>query len=250
LLQNLISNALKYTNSGKILVGCRRSGSQICIEVLDTGIGIALKDKQSVFKEFKRLREGISSAPGLGLGLSIVERISGRLGHKVGFESEPGKGTRFKVFVERTIGTSDVTDKTPSTAPFVNNIIPGMKVLCVDNDASVLSGLSSLLQQWNCEVLTAASSDEATRSIEAQGFVPDIVLMDYHLNEETGIDAILRLRQIFGDDMRAVLVTTERSQSLKKIAEFLDLTFINKPVKPAALRSVLASVGRVSQAAE
>ena len=250
LLQNLISNAIKYTNEGKVLVGCRRSGNTICIEILDTGIGIARQDQKSIFKEFKRLREGINTAPGLGLGLSIVERISGILGHQVEFESEPGSGTRFRIVVDRseTVSVEPVQPREGKT--FANNIVPHMKVLCVDNDSPVLKGLSSLLQQWDCQVMTAESSFEAIELIKNQQSLPEIILMDYHLNEETGIEAILRLRKVFDNELPAVLLTAERSRALKQKAKGLGLTFINKPVKPAALRSVLASVRRVSLAAE
>ena len=256
LLQNLISNAIKYTNQGKVLVGCRRLGENFSIEILDTGIGIAREDRQSVFSEFKRLKEGINTAPGLGLGLSIVDRISGRLGHKVRFDSEPGNGTRFKILVQRAIEASgsdsaiDLPLQIASIARSNHNISPGMNVLCVDNDLSVLSGLSSLLQQWNCRVTTAPSSSEALRLLKTQHQLPDIILMDYHLNEETGIDAIMYLRQALGQELPAVLVTAERSRSIKQMADRIGVTFINKPVKPAALRSVLSSVKKLPQPAE
>ncbi len=250
LLQNLISNALKYTIDGKVLVGCRRSGNNISIEVLDTGIGIAHEDQPSVFKEFKRLPEGVNTAAGLGLGLSIVERISTRLGHKVEIDSIPARGTRFKVIVERTTDIAAEFQKPAPIIPFTHNIMPGIKVLCVDNDPLVLKGLSSLLEQWKCFVITAPSSARAIETIEKLNVTPDIVLMDYHLNEETGVDAIKRLRDLLGQNLPAVLVTAERSQTLKQTAEKLDLAFINKPVKPAALRSVLASVRNLGEAAE
>lgn len=250
LLQNLISNALKYTSEGKVLVGCRSKGDFVDIEILDTGIGIAPEDQPTVFKEFKRLREGINTAPGLGLGLSIVERISGRLGHKVTFESEPSKGTRFRVGVERATDVATELARPVRPVAFTNNIMSGMKVLCVDNDLQVLKGLSSLLEQWNCQVVTASSSRQALQLTDKQDYVPDIILMDYHLNEETGVDAILRLRAALGENLAAVLVTAERSQSLKQEAEELGLSFINKPVKPAALRSILASIRNISEAAE
>ncbi len=250
LLQNLISNALKYTNEGKVLVGCRRLQENVCIEVIDNGIGISREDQPLIFKEFKRLKTSINSAPGLGLGLSIVERISGRLGHNVVLISEPDKGTRFKVTVERAQGAVTELYQSRTTRTGASNIAPGTKVLCVDNDRNVLSGLSSLLQQWDCQVWTAASSHEALQLIGKQKLQPDIVLMDYHLNEENGIDAIVKLREKLGFNLAAVLVTAERSNAVKRKAELLGLTFINKPVKPAALRSILASARNLNEAAE
>lgn len=250
LLQNLISNALKYTNKGKILVGCRLCGDDLSIEILDTGIGIAAKDQSTVFQEFIRLKEGISSAPGLGLGLSIVERISKRLNHRVEFFSEQSKGTQFKVIVKRTNSLAIELKQPASFSGVSSNIAPGKKVLCVDNDLYVLKGLFSLLEQWKCDVVTAVSSADAIAQMRDRNFVPDIILMDYHLNDGNGVDAIEELRNTLGKEIFAVIVTAERSQSIRRSAKELGLTIISKPVKPAALRSVLASTRKLPEAAE
>ena len=250
LLQNLISNALKYTIEGKVLIGCRLRENKVSIEILDTGIGIAREDQPSVFKEFKRLPEGVNTASGLGLGLSIVERISTRLGCQVEIESIPARGTRIQVIMERTADIAANFVKPADLKVVVNNLIPNIKVLCVDNDPIVLKGLSSLLLQWKCLVFTAASSTTAVQLIKDKNLAPDIILMDYHLNDETGLEAIRQIRLVVGENVPAVLVTAERSRSLKQQAKQLNLTYITKPVKPAALRSVLASVRKITEAAE
>jgi Na+/proline symporter/signal transduction histidine kinase/CheY-like chemotaxis protein len=250
LLQNLISNALKYTIEGKVLVGCRPKGDKVSIEILDTGIGIAPEDQPTVFKEFKRLPEGVNTASGLGLGLSIVERISARLDCLVEIESIPAKGTCIRVLVERTTDMASDFKKSIPLKAIANNIIPNIKVLCVDNDPFVLKGLSGLLDQWGCLVYTAPASASAIQLVKEQELIPDIILMDYHLNDETGVEAIRKLRLIVGENVPAVLVTAERSGSLKQKAKQLDLAYITKPVKPAALRSVLASVRKINEAAE
>ncbi len=250
LLQNLISNAIKYTSNGKVLIGVRGHSEEVTIEIHDTGIGIAKEELPSVFKEFKRLTAGTHLAPGLGLGLSIVERISKRLGHKVSINSVVNHGTRFQVSVARAIGVAIELAKQPSKTKPANNILPGLKVLCVDNDAAVLKSLSGLLEQWDCEVLTATSSSQALKVITSNNFTPDILLMDYHLNDENGLEAIGKIRGHLGLDLNAVLVTANRSRSLQQTAENLGLIVINKSIKPAALRSVLASVRRVREAAQ
>ena len=250
LLQNLISNAIKYTSKGKILIGVRGRDEEVAIEIHDTGIGIAKEELPSVFKEFKRLTAGTHLAPGLGLGLSIVERISKRLGHKVSISSIVNHGTRFQVSVARARGVAVELAKQPSKTKPANNILPGLKVLCVDNDATVLKSLSGLLEQWDCAVLTATSSDQALKVITSNNFTPDILLMDYHLNDENGLEAIGKIREHLAADLNAVLVTANRSRSLLQTAENLGLIVINKSIKPAALRSVLASVRRVREAAQ
>ncbi len=249
LLRNLISNALKYTREGKVLVGCRRKQGQVSIDVFDTGIGIADEDQPAVFKEFKRLRSGIST-PGLGLGLSIVERISRRLGHGVTMKSKPGQGTHVAIQLIQIIGKLPENEPVKLAKPIAGNIKPGLKVLCVDNDPLVLNGLTSLLEQWQCKVLTAHSSREALGLIRDLGDTPQMILMDYHLDEETGIDAISTIRSQTRQDLPAVLVTAERSRELRLDADRLGLTFLNKPVKPAALRSVLAVTQKYLDAAE
>ncbi len=250
LLQNLISNALKYTNKGTVLVGCRMRGGDIQIEVLDTGIGIASEDHPAVFREFKRLKAGIDTAPGLGLGLSIVERISTKLGHKVEMDSVLGRGTHIRVIVERAKGEAvqKITSLPEKAVSY--DIAAGMEVLCVDNDPAVLSGLSGLLEQWNCRVTTSTCASEALLKIRSKGIIPDVILMDYHLNDSNGIDEINILKENIKGEFSAVLVTAERSQSLKDKAEELGMNLINKPVKPAALRSVLSAARKPREAAE
>ena len=152
--------------------------------------------------------------------------------------------------VERTAETVLAAKRSTPGLTFSNNTMRGLKVLCVDNDQSVLLGLSGLLQQWECQVMTASSSAQALEKIDKQGLIPEIVLMDYHLNEETGVEAILKIREKLGRNLAAVLVTAERSRSLKREVDEMRLAIIYKPVKPAALRSVLASVRRIWEAAE
>lgn len=240
LLQNLISNAIKYTPAGRVLVGCRRSGDMLRIEVHDTGIGIAQSDHENVFTEFRRLRGGARHAPGLGLGLSIVERISKLLGHEVRLTSTPGKGTCFALRVPRAARQAQPVGEPGSASAAAGSNLEGTIVLCIDNDPSILEGMAGLLGQWGCLVHTALDAQGALQAIDAMARPPDIVLADYHLESETGIAAIARIREAIDADIPCVLITADRTRSLKAEAEELGVTVLHKPVRPAALRSVLS----------
>jgi Na+/proline symporter/signal transduction histidine kinase/ActR/RegA family two-component response regulator len=240
LLQNLISNAIKYTPSGKVLVGCRRRGNQVRIEILDTGIGIAESDQRSIFTEFRRLQAGARQAPGLGLGLSIVERISQVLNHSVSLHSVPGKGTRFAVTVPRASAQAETNASRREGSRAAMLQVEGLLVLCIDNDPSILQGMAGLLGQWGCSVHTALDQEGALAAIAELGRAPDIVLADYHLESATGIDAIDAIRERHGAGIPCVLVTADRSPSLKSEADGRGIAMLHKPVKPAGLRSVLA----------
>jgi len=240
LLQNLISNAIKYTPQGKVLVGCRRRGRNLLIQVLDTGIGIAESDQRGVFAEFKRLKAGVRHAPGLGLGLSIVERISRVLGHQVELVSTPGRGTRFTIHVPAAAARTEPAAESVRPARNAGARLEGMTVLCIDNDASILGGMAGLLGQWGCEVHTALDREGAIAAIESLGRAPDIMLADYHLESETGIEAVQAVRDLYGAGIPSVLVTADRTPSVKAEAEAHGMAVLNKPVRPAGLRSVLS----------
>lgn len=249
LLQNLISNAIKYTPRGRVLVGCRRAGTKVRIEIIDTGIGIARSDQRHIFTEFRRLDDGARQAPGLGLGLSIVERIAKVLSIDVALNSLPGKGTRFAITVPRA-KAQEMAGVGAASGPAgrVGVDLKGIFVLCIDNDVSILEGMAGLLTQWGCEVATATDLDGAFAALAAAGRGPDIVLADYHLEAETGIDVIRAVRRTYSGDLPCALVTANRTQSLRSQAESERITVLFKPVKPAALRSVL-SLGQTRRVA-
>lgn len=250
LLQNLISNAIKYTPRGKVLVGARRSGTNVRIEVLDTGIGIAEDDWPEIFVEFKRLKAGEKQAYGLGLGLSIVERISKVLGHQVEMRSHAGEGARFSVTVPRAAAQSTAKAADADRRPTGLQKLEGLKVLCIDNDTTILEGMSALLTQWGCEVHVAESMDAALEAVGKMERLPDMILADYHLQDETGIDAVRAINEAHGAKIPSVLVTADRTASVKSLAESDGMTVLNKPVRPAALRAVLSSGRTKREAAE
>src|SRR6201986_1944919 len=187
LMQNLISNALKYTLSGRVLVGCRRVRRAARIEVWDTGLGIPPEHERAVFAEFKRLDQGARMAPGLGLGLSIVERLGRVLEHPVGLRSRPGKGSVF--FVTAPLGRAAPK---PRGKPGVSEPVAageplgGLKVLAIDNAPRALEGLTALLGRWGCLVAHAHGLDEARGALDTFG-APDVIIADYHLDSSNGV---------------------------------------------------------------
>jgi Na+/proline symporter/signal transduction histidine kinase/CheY-like chemotaxis protein len=238
LLQNLVSNAIKYTPHGRVLVGCRRKRDRVVVEVVDTGIGIAPDERKTIFKEFLRLDSGARVAPGLGLGLSIVERIAKILNVGLAVDSAPGQGTRVSLTVP--LAASAPVPVAARAASVELSATAGMVVLCIDNDERILAGMNALLSGWGCAPILAKNAREALRLTRSGGPPPDLMLVDYHLDEGDGLAAIAEIRRKLGDEIPAILVTADRSAELKEQALHAGIRVLNKPVKPAALRALMA----------
>src|SRR5208282_4768932 len=215
LLQNLVSNAIKYTPNGTVLVGCRRRGPRLRIEVYDTGIGIPHAKRRAVFKEFHRLDQGARVARGVGLGLSIVERIARVLDCEVALKSNVGRGSRFSVEVPRAVATVSEPVQHAITKVAAGRLT-GTVVVCIDNERTILDGMQTLLGGWGCRVLKAADLGEALAAIERSGLEPDGLLVDYHLDGGNGVTAIGELRRRHGRDLAAILVTADRSLRVRE----------------------------------
>ncbi|MEJ8570994.1 PAS domain-containing hybrid sensor histidine kinase/response regulator [Microbaculum marinum] len=249
LLRNLVSNAIKYTDSGRVVVGCRRRTGRIRIEVHDTGPGIPATEQKLIFEEFQRLEDGVRRARGLGLGLSIVERIGRVLDLPVDLASTPGRGSVFAVEVPVTVEVPQRRGagrgpRRPGAR------IEGMTVLCIDNDRKIVDGMAALLTGWNCRALCATSTRQAIRTLTEHAAVPDVVLVDYHLDEGNGIDAVVELRWKFGSTLPAVLITADRSPQVRDEARAREIAVLYKPLKAAALRALLAQHAVKREAAE
>jgi CheY-like chemotaxis protein/two-component sensor histidine kinase len=236
-LQNLVSNAIKYTPSGKVLVGARRRKDRLRLEVRDTGLGIPQNRLKTIFKEFQRLEAGAKVARGLGLGLSIVERMVRVLGHKLDVTSQQGKGSCFAL--DLAISAAVPVEASERLIAPVASPLSGLVVVAIDNEPQILSGMAALLNQWGCRVVTGEDARAATAALAEQRLVPDVVLADYHLDESNGIDAIIQLRWRFGPDLPAVLITADRTPEVREAALAKDIHMLNKPLKPAALRALL-----------
>jgi Na+/proline symporter/CheY-like chemotaxis protein len=238
LLQNLVSNAIKYTPKGRVLVGCRRRRGRLRIEVHDTGLGIPISKKRTIFQEFRRLDQGARVARGLGLGLSIVERIARVLNHKITVNSALGRGSQFSVEVPLAAAIpASPHQRLPRDVDRAQ--LAGITVLCIDNDLAILDGMETLLGGWGCRVFKAPDLEDATRVTAQAKASPDGLLVDYHLDEGNGIAAITELRRRFGADLTAILITADRSPHVREEARRNNIQLLNKPVRPAALRALL-----------
>ncbi len=251
LLQNFISNAIKYTPKGRVLIGARRRpDGRVRIEVWDTGLGIPEESRADVFREFARLEPAQRSAPGLGLGLSIVERLARVLEADLGLRSRVGSGSVF--FVDVPLSPTTMSEPEPAARAAAPSpaTLAGLTVCAIDNEPRILDGMRILLEGWGCLVVTAASRAEAIDAFEARSIRPDAAVVDYHLDADDGVDVIAALRAHFDPEMPAVLVTADRTEELRAQAAAHEIRVLAKPLKPAALRSLLAQWRVTRSAAE
>jgi Na+/proline symporter/CheY-like chemotaxis protein len=238
LIQNLVSNAIKYTPEGRVLVGCRRRGDHLRIDVYDTGVGIPQSRWRDIFVEFHRLDQGAMIARGLGLGLSIVERLARVLDCTIELESEAGRGSHFAVTVPCS-NAAPIELPARDDARVDPSQLDGITALCIDNEPSVLDGMETLLRGWSCEVIKAPDLALALAAISGGPMTPNGFLVDYHLDHGNGIEAIIELRRRYGD-LPAILITADRSPTVRERARAEGIQVLHKPIKPAALRALLA----------
>ena len=200
---------------------------------------IPASKQRLVFREFQRLDQGARVARGLGLGLSIVERISRVLDHRLTLNSSSGRGSMFSVDIPTAVPLP-VAPAASAPPPVPDQPLAGLVVLAIDNEPAILDGMRSLLSGWGCIVLTAADTKSALAAIRAAKLQPSVLIVDYHLDQGNGIEVVARLRWRLKGQLRAVLVTADRSPQVRDDALAKDIIVLNKPLKPAALRAVLA----------
>ncbi len=233
MLQNLIANAIRYTDRGRVLIGARRDGERVQILVSDTGRGIAEADRQAVFGEFVRLPGAPVDEPGAGLGLAIVQKLSDLLRHPLSLASRVGRGTTFRVAVPRAAARPE-----PEIMSDDRRLpLADLRVLCVDNEPAILDALTALLDRWGAQAVTARSVAEA----RASDGPFDAALVDLHLgdDEPDGLAAVGALRA--QGVRRIALVTADTRDGLKEKAAAAGAVLLPKPVKPAALKAFLRS---------
>jgi signal transduction histidine kinase/CheY-like chemotaxis protein len=244
ILQNLVSNAIKYTRpGGRLLVGCRRHGARLRLDIIDTGIGFSREQQGLIFNEFSRLEQGARMASGLGLGLSIVQRLVTALCLGLELDSVEGHGSRFSLYLPWA-RTAYIAPPPPAPPLAAALDLRGVKLLCVDNEAAILEAMRGLVSGWGCEMRVALSLREISRDRLIEGWLPDLVLMDYHLDQTSGLDAIEWLRHNIGGHLPAVLLTADHSPQVRALADERGIAIITKPVKPAALRAAIAGLWR------
>jgi signal transduction histidine kinase len=244
ILRNLLENAMRFTQSGKVCVRCVREGMDAVVSVSDTGPGIPRNEHARIFDEFYQLQNpGRDRSMGLGLGLSIVRRLVELLGYRVALESEPGLGATFTVTLPGA-ALDGAGASAPRSAARGNADVAGLNVLLIEDDAEVRNAMNLALRSWGCEPLIAASLEEATALLATRALRPDAVLSDLRLaNGASGIDAIIALRARYAG-LPAALVTGDIAGERLLEVRSTGLPVLHKPVQPDALRDLLHSLAR------
>jgi PAS domain S-box-containing protein len=245
ILANLTSNALRYTDSGGVVLGCRRRGQALQIEVWDTGLGIAPEHQEAIFREFFRIERADDNRGGLGLGLAIVQSCTQLLGYTVALKSVQGRGSRFSLqvplgqlpahaLVEPDLMAED--DSGPAT-------FAGLRVVLVDDDAVILERTARLLERWGCQVIMAASGPQAEALLARESASPDLIISDLRLDHgELGTEVVQRLRARLRPNLPALLLTGDTSLQTARDVRRSGLTLLYKPVPPAKLRIVMKNL--------
>ncbi len=243
IVRNLISNAIRYTDKGGVIVGCRRYQGKILLAVYDTGIGIQPDKMEEIFHEFHQLHNPERDrSKGLGLGLAIVKRMAGLLNAPLLTNSVPGKGSRFALLLPEafSVGQGEVVLNDVTRPMFFD----GKSILVVDDEMEIRDSLTQLLESWHCQVIAAGSSQEAESVLNDSRLLPDIILADYRLRDsETGNDVIRKIQSMYPDHtIPAIIITGDTAPDRIKEANASGFTILHKPVLPKELRALLAKI--------
>lgn len=236
MLKNLVTNAIRYTERGKVLVGCRRRpGGRLRLEVIDSGIGIPAHEQERIFDEYYQIAG--KSAQGLGLGLPIVKSLGELLGHKVAVRSSLGRGSVFSIELERAQGASS---SAAPAGPLLLSSLQGLTVVVVDDDAEIRNSVSFLLESWGCRGIAGATVAEVERELRANQLTPDALIVDYRLADAMdGLQAIEHLRATFGAHIPALIISgTASLPFLREHAARIPIAM--KPVPHGKLRAFLS----------
>jgi signal transduction histidine kinase/ActR/RegA family two-component response regulator len=243
---NLVSNAVRYTSSGGMVVGCRNRDVNLRIEVWDTGPGVPQDQQQNIFGEFYRL--GAPGA-GLGLGLAIVDRLCRLLDHSVRLTSILGKGSCFSITVPRVAARPEIGESPAPAHPLMDASDRNL-VVVIDDDPLVLEGMCGLIRSWGYHLLVAGTDDEALAGIVDRDRPPALIVSDYHLSGgKTGIEVIEGLRRTLSAEIPAFLVSGDTSPELLRQARASGYHLLHKPVDPMTLRAMVSYVLREQQVA-
>ena len=243
ILQNFLSNAIHYTQRGRVVLGCRRVGAMLRIEVWDTGCGIPPARQQIIFEEFQRLDHARHPDDrSAGLGLSIVDRIARLLGHQVGLRSWPGRGSVFSVSVPLGDPTqvSTVVAGSPGSLN-EDSLLRGVPVWCIDDDGQVREATRALLQHWGCEVTLADGAQQAL-TLAGHTSAPALLVLDYQLGDSLGPDLLPALNELWGSKPPVIVLSAQQDAQTRRQLDALGLHFLAKPVRPAALRALMTQL--------
>lgn len=244
LIRNLLSNAVRYTDAGGVVLGCRRKANEVRIEVWDTGKGIPVDRHEEVFHEFYQLdNPERDRRKGLGLGLAIVKRLAKLLGYRVELRSKVGKGSMFSITLPR--GSPEDLRPAESSQETSAFDLSQTLVLVIDDEAAVQEGMAALLRKWKCDVVTAGSGAEMMGKLVAVDRLPNLIVSDYRLRgTENGFEVVEMLRNEFNVDIPALLVTGDTAPDRLRDAEASGLPILHKPLNPARLRTLIANLLR------
>jgi two-component system, sensor histidine kinase len=238
-VQNLMANAIRYTESGRVLLGVRSCGASVRIEVWDTGMGIPAGKTKEVFEEFRRLnKDSPSGTKAMGLGLAIVERISKLLGHEITVRSWPGNGSCFSVTLPLAL-PGERPAQTRRTADRVSCDLRGLTAIVIENDLQILEGMVELLEARGVKAVPTVSAEEALEAMESIGKAPDVIVADYHLDAGTGIEAIKEMREACGQTIPAIVITADHTADVEAQIAAERVSLLYKPIRHARFFDLL-----------
>ncbi|MFW1677759.1 NahK/ErcS family hybrid sensor histidine kinase/response regulator [Pontibacter sp. JAM-7] len=240
ILRNFLTNAMRYTQEGRILLGCRRRQGVLSIQVWDTGPGIPEEKLTEIFQEFKRLKKPQAGQDkGLGLGLAIVDKISRVLGHNIIVSSIEGKGSMFSVEVPMGGELTPAVPMGPRMPVLAEHLV-NANIWLIDNDQAICDGMKLLLEGWGSNVVTGLSVEDLRQKVDMSEDPVDLLIADYHLDDgENGLDAARQVKAEIGDQLPVLMITANYSLELNQEIRDLGFLMINKPVKPLKLKTTL-----------
>jgi signal transduction histidine kinase len=238
ILRNIVSNAVRYTDRGRIVVGCRPNGAMVSVQVWDTGVGIPLDQQDRVFQEYYQLGNvERDRTKGLGLGLAIVRRLTDLLGCQLTLRSQPGRGSVFAIALPLAKGAAETSE---SASPQSQGAFARGLIVVIDDELAIRTAMSSLLGAWGHDVIAVSSGDEATRRLSTCRVRPDLIICDYRLRDgENGIAVIERLRADYNEQIPAMLITGDTAPDRLADAQSSGFLLLHKPVSNAKLRAAI-----------
>jgi two-component system, sensor histidine kinase len=238
-VQNLMANAIRYTETGRVLLGVRSCGDSVRIEVWDTGMGIPAGKTKEVFEEFRRLnKDSPAGTKAMGLGLAIVERISKLLDHEITVRSWPGNGSCFSITLP--LAKPKVKPaRNEANSSRASSDLRGLTAIVIENDLHILEGMVELLETRGVKAIPTVSADEALEAMESIGAAPDVIVADYHLDNGTGIDAIKQLRDACGQDVAAIVITADYTAEVETQIAAERVALLYKPIRHAQFFDLL-----------
>ena len=245
IFQNLVSNALRYTEKGGVLIAIKKRPKELFVQVVDTGVGIAEDQQQYIFEEFHRgaLPSGHdrTANSGLGLGLSIVKRMSETLEHELSMVSRPNRGTKFILKVPRVDNISHKSLKVDGqTAIAGGSNLSGRRILVIENDPTSINAMSLLFENWKCSSRFAGTTEETIEALKDTDWVPEVIVADQHLDHgDLGTLAIQATHEFLGINIPAIIVTADPTKELDAKIKRMGMELMHKPIKPAQLRALI-----------